>query len=409
MKSFLIRILGMLLPALVLLAMSGCGKRDNPAIPEGAPAGYIYDAVHEFDGITGAATAVWSMNPNRHVDVYTPPGYGDQIVGKRYPTLYLLPGYDGEPSFYFEYGNENYYLAADIAKIADRLIASGEIKPLLIVMPDAAILYGGSFYANSTLAGQWENMMSVELVNYIDNTYRTLVAKESRGIGGHSSGGYGAIRMVMKHPELYNSVSAMDAPLDFSGGGCDTCGIKAFFKQYLDESKINNSNENFLDTDTAADTTRHTPNFRRQPAKLLLYSMAATFSPAPLNLANKFGTLQIALPFDHLGATNAPIWDVWMQNDMYSWLDNDTYKANLQQFSNKIYLETSAADVNRFNVQTLRFEQKLSQPGIQIQYTAAQYGTYSGYDARSRSFLYDRLEHILKFHDKLLRDRDGKF
>jgi S-formylglutathione hydrolase FrmB len=404
MKSDFRKMVGALLLLVALLLAAGCAKRENPALPEAPPTGYTWEPTHQYPGLDDSV-AIWSETPSRYVDVYTPPGYGDQIVGKRYPVLYLLPGYDGEPSFDFRFGNENYYAVASIAKIADRLIASGEIKPIIIVMPDASIQYGGSFYANSTLAGRWENMMSTELVNYIDQTYRTLVAKESRAIGGHSSGGYGAVRMAMTHPELYNSVSAMDAPLAFKGD-CDTCGIRAFFKQYLDESKIT-THEEFMGTDTAANTSRQTLEFRLQPAKLLLYSMAATFSPGPKDVTTKFGNLQITLPFDYRGIVSQPIWDKWLQNDLYGWLDDATYVSNLQTFSNKIYFETSDHDVNGFNDQTRLFEQKLTAKGIV--YAPARYSGYAGYDARSRSFLYDRMEYILKFHDKLLRDRDGQY
>ncbi|MCX6833181.1 MAG: hypothetical protein NT028_13825, partial [candidate division Zixibacteria bacterium] len=64
-------------------------------------------------------------------------------------------------------------------------------------------------------------------------------------------------------------------------------------------------------------------------------------------------------------------------------------------------------DVNMFNQQTQLFEQKLTTLGID--YESSTFSKYEGYDAQSRTFLYDRLEYILKFHDKHLRDRDGKY
>ncbi len=396
MKS-VYRIIGISLLVIIILSV-GCVKRDNPVVPETPPAGQVAWFTHQYDGLTGA-NSVWNRYPARRVAVYTPPGYDFEKIGPRYPTLYLLPGFDGEPSFSFEYGNETYYLAASIAKVADRLIASGEIKPLFIVMPDASIPYGGSFYANSTLAGKWEDMMSVELVHKIDTLtttdtrpgsgFRTLAAKESRAIGGHSSGGYGAIRIAMTNDSLFNSVSAIDAPLALTG-------IQELFGPYLNESGITTEEQY-----QAADTT----GFRAKPYKVLFYSMAATYSPAPKTNDTGLGSLRISLPFDFHGNVVDSVWDKWLANDLYGWLDNATYKSVLT--NQNLYFETSDHDVNMFNQQTRLFEQKLTSLGIN--YQSATFSIYAGANAQSRTFLYDRLEYILKFHAKHLRDRDGKY
>jgi len=402
MKS-VYRIIGISLLAIIILSV-GCVKRDNPVVPEAPPAGLVAWFTHQYDGLTGT-NSIWNRYPARRVAVYTPPGYDFEKIGPRYPTLYLLPGFDGEPSFNFEYGNETYYMAASVARVADRLIASGEIKPLFIVMPDAAIPYGGSFYANSTLAGKWEDMMSVELVHKIDTLtttetrtgsgLRTLAAKESRAIGGHSSGGYGAIRIAMTNDSLFGSVSAIDAPLAFDGSG-SFGGIKELFSAYLEESGIA-TEEQYQATDTAG--------FRTQPNKILFYSMAATYSPAPKTAAEGLGNLQISLPFDYHGNVVDSVWNRWLTNDLYRWLDDATYQNILK--NQNLHLESSDHDVNMFNQQTQSFEQKLTTLGID--YDPSAFSKYEGSDARSRTFLYDRLEYILKFHDKHLRDRDGKY
>jgi S-formylglutathione hydrolase FrmB len=402
MKS-VYRIIGISLLAIIILSV-GCVKRDNPVVPEAPPAGQIAWFDHQYDGLIGSNSA-WAQFPSRRIAVYIPAGYDFQLIGPRYPTLYLLPGFDGEPSFNFEYGNETYYLAASIAKVAARLIASGEIKPMFIVMPDASIPYGGSFYANSTLAGKWQDMMSVELVHKIDtislNNYRqgsrlrTLAARESRAIGGHSSGGYGAIRMALTNDSLFNSVSAIDAPLDFNGSG-SFGGIKELFNAYLAESGIT--------TDSlyqAADTA----GFRADPYKVLFYSMAATYSPAPKTSTKGLGNLLISLPFDYQGNVVQSVWDNWLANDLYGWLDNTAYQNVLKD--QHLYFETSNSDRYFFNTQTQKFLEKLTTLGIS--YGSAQFTKYEGSNAQSRTFLYDRLENILKFHNKYLRDRDGNY
>jgi hypothetical protein len=68
-------------------------------------------------------------------------------------------------------------------------------------LPDSKTVYLGSFYSSSATTGDFERYISHDLVAYIDAHYRTLPTRESRGLVGHSMGGYGASRIGMKHPE----------------------------------------------------------------------------------------------------------------------------------------------------------------------------------------------------------------
>ena len=381
---------------LLLLLVAGCTRRDNPTIPEAPAVGQVSQGTHQYFGLS-PDSSLWSQFPSRWVAIYTPPGYDFNTTGARFPVLYLLPGYDGEPSFYYRFGNENYYRTSSIAAVADELIASGEIKPMFIVMPDASIYYGGSFFNNNDLAGKWENMMSYELVDYIDaedqSRIRSIVSKESRAIGGHSSGGYGAVRIAMKYPDLYNSVSAIDAPLAFEEGD-----MPQLFQSYLDESDITTEAQ-FFDTDTTG--------FRvnKQQYKMLLYSMAASFSPAAYDNTTLFGRLQIALPFDYQGTVDQTVWNQWLTNDLYSWIDNATYSGNLN--GQNLYFESSDHDQNNFNLQTRAFVEKLHD--LNINHQDATFTKYPGADAQSRTFLYDRIAGILKYHNRYLKDQNGNF
>jgi S-formylglutathione hydrolase FrmB len=84
-------------------------------------------------------------------------------------------------------------------------------REMILVMPNAHTRYAGSFYGSSVATGDWETFITRELVSYIDSHYRTLAARDSRGLAGHSMGGYGAIRLAMKYPEVYSSAYAMSA------------------------------------------------------------------------------------------------------------------------------------------------------------------------------------------------------
>jgi enterochelin esterase-like enzyme len=140
-------------------------------------------------------------DPVRDVYVYLPPGY-DTDTGKRYPVIYFLHGYGVTAKFY-----------ADTMKLPgaiDEAIAAGS-TPAIVVLPDAMTLYNGSMYANSATTGDWETFIARELVGYIDKHYRTLAKRDSRGLSGHSMGGYGTLRIGMKYPEVFSSLYAMSS------------------------------------------------------------------------------------------------------------------------------------------------------------------------------------------------------
>jgi S-formylglutathione hydrolase FrmB len=87
----------------------------------------------------------------------------------------------------------------------------GAAKELILVMPNAYTRYEGSMYSNSATTGNWEDYIVSELVAEIDRRYRTIGNAGSRGLAGHSMGGYGAIRIAMRHPDVFSSIYVMSA------------------------------------------------------------------------------------------------------------------------------------------------------------------------------------------------------
>jgi len=145
-------------------------------------------------------------SPERHVSIYLPPGYGKE-KNHRFPVLYLLHGFTN--SDYRWYGIEGGTTFVNLPVAADSAIAAGE-REMIIVMPDAFTKYQGSMYSNSTTTGNWEAFIAQDLIAYIDSNYRTIAHRNSRGLAGHSMGGYGAIRIGMKYPHVYSSLYAMN-------------------------------------------------------------------------------------------------------------------------------------------------------------------------------------------------------
>jgi S-formylglutathione hydrolase len=138
------------------------------------------------------------------VAVYLPPSY-DTAPAKRFPTLYLLHGFLGHKEVWTTSG----YQGMRLQPLMDEMIKSGKIREMVVVVPNGWNAYGGAFYTNSSLTGNWEDYIHRDLVQNIDANYRTMARPESRGIAGHSMGGYGAVTLAMKHPEVFSAVYAL--------------------------------------------------------------------------------------------------------------------------------------------------------------------------------------------------------
>lgn len=132
----------------------------------------------------------------RRVTIYLPPNY-DQTTN-RYPVIYFLHGFTESDSVMISpYGFDT---------LLDKAIISGLIRPVIVAMPNEYTLYRGSFYTNSSLTGNWADFTSKDLVRYVDEHYRTLSNKDSRGITGFSMGGGGAIKLGMLFPDVFSVV-----------------------------------------------------------------------------------------------------------------------------------------------------------------------------------------------------------
>jgi enterochelin esterase-like enzyme len=137
---------------------------------------------------------------DRDVAVYLPPSYktsGD----RRYPVVYLLHGFTDDVNRWW--GVKPHFV--NVPVVMDKALNAG-VKEMVVVMPDALTRYQGSMYSSSVTTGDWEDYIAKELVAYIDAHYRTIANPGGRGLAGHSMGGYGAIRIGMKHPEVFSSL-----------------------------------------------------------------------------------------------------------------------------------------------------------------------------------------------------------
>src|ERR1051326_9182802 len=142
-------------------------------------------------------------SPDRRVTISLPPSYAAERA-RRYPAIYLLHGYSGTDATWTG-------RIANVPEIGDRVFGAGAAREMIVVMPDGDSIYRGSMYSNSVTSGDWERYIADDLVAYVDAHYRTLANRASRGLAGHSMGGYGTMRIAMKRPDAFASIYSLSA------------------------------------------------------------------------------------------------------------------------------------------------------------------------------------------------------
>lgn len=136
---------------------------------------------------------------DREVAVVLPPGY-DRNRSRRYPVIYALHGYSIDaPQWMRE---------IHLPATAEGAFARGTPE-MILVLPSSKNAYNGAFYSNSVTTGNFENFIADELVAAIDARYRTLARRESRGLLGHSMGGYGAARIGIRRADRFGALYVM--------------------------------------------------------------------------------------------------------------------------------------------------------------------------------------------------------
>src|SRR5215831_17881119 len=136
---------------------------------------------------------------DRDALVFLPPSY-NQDRTRRYPVVYALHGYS--------IGAEQWSQEIHVPQTIEGAFAKGSHE-VIVVLPDSKTVHNGSMYSSSVTTGDFENYVAHDVVAYIDAHYRTIAARESRGLVGHSMGGYGATRIGMKHADVFGSLYIM--------------------------------------------------------------------------------------------------------------------------------------------------------------------------------------------------------
>jgi S-formylglutathione hydrolase FrmB len=136
---------------------------------------------------------------DRDVFVFLPSTYAKE-KSRHYPVVYALHG--------FSIGAEQWTHEIHVPQTLEGAFAQGA-KEMILVLPDSKTLHNGSMYSSSVTTGDFEKFISHDLVAYIDAHYRTIPDHTSRGLVGHSMGGYGATRIGMKHADVFGALYIM--------------------------------------------------------------------------------------------------------------------------------------------------------------------------------------------------------
>ena len=300
---------------------------------------------------------------DRDVIVFLPPSY-QKDKKRRYPVVYALHGYS--------IGAEQWTHEIHVPQTVEGAFAKGS-QEMIVVLPDSKTVYNGSMYSSSITTGDFEKFIWHDVVNYIDAHYRTIPNRESRGLVGHSMGGYGASRIGMKHPEVFGALYIMSpccmSPMTGGGPGpVDQIKERAI----AGEKKA-------AAAKSPADLAAQSPGFGAAQ-----YATAAAWAPNPKNpplyfdLPTKDGIPQPEVVAKY--AANAPLSFV------------DQYIGNLKQYR-AISMDVGDQDGLRFDA--IKLHTLLDNYGI-----ANNFEIYSGTHV---SAVADRFQnHVLPFFSKNL-------
>ena len=230
---------------------------------------------------------------DRDAFVFLPPSYEKEKT-RRYPVVYALHGYS--------IGAEQWSHEIHVPQTIEGAFAQGAGE-MIVVLPDSKTAHNGSMYSSSITTGDFERFIAHDVVAYVDSHYRTLPERTSRGLVGHSMGGYGAARIGMKHPDIFGSLYIM-SPCCLSARGAGPAG--ADLEKAVASMKAPSDGESL-------------PFFTR--AQL---ATAAAWSPNPKN-----PPLFLDLPTKD-GAPQADVLAKWAANAPLAFVDQ--YVGNLREY-----------------------------------------------------------------------------
>ncbi len=178
-------------------AVTGTSMNTPPTVPIATRSTGSFSTV-TIESATLAKNLIGEKT-ERTINIYLPPSY--DTSDKHYPVVYFLPGF------------EDTTMGVSLPSSVDALIEAGTVQEMIIVIVPGNNQLGGSFYVNSPSTGNWEDFVVQEVVGYVDSHYRTIAQSGSRGISGHSMGGFGSLNIAMRYPDVFGVVYSLSPGL----------------------------------------------------------------------------------------------------------------------------------------------------------------------------------------------------
>lgn len=279
----------------------------------------------------------------RMVPVYLPPSYDGR---KRFPVIYLLSGFASTGLSFMNYS----FGRQTVPEMADELIRDRRMDETIIVMPDCMTRYGGSQFVDSSATGRYESYMTGELVEHIDRAFMTIPEGRHRAIAGKSSGGFGAIRLAMRHPGLFAAVACHSGDMAF-----DLCYRQNFTAAARALEKHRRSIAAFF---TQWEQLDKKP--RSEFALLDIIAMSAAYSPDPSRPAPE----NMRLPFDPRTCSIIPeVWEEWLSFDPVEMIRQQNHQDALGTLK-ALFIDCGSLDEYNLQFAARRFTDLAAAAGI---------------------------------------------
>jgi pimeloyl-ACP methyl ester carboxylesterase len=220
------------------------------------------------------------------------------------------------------------------------LLRDGLAEEAVLVFPDCFTRLGGSQYVNSAYLGNYEDYLIAELVPFVDEELRTK-GDGFRGLFGKSSGGFAALRLGMRHPELFSALASHSGDVSF-----DLCYLPDFPKAARGLVQAGGFDA-FLEAFES-----HEKKKGEQIHVLNICAMAAAYSP----LEDGSG---FELPFEeNCLELNEEVWRRWLDFDPLEMLKSQKHREALRKMK-LLYLDAGTLDEWNLDFGARRFSKAL--------------------------------------------------
>ncbi|MFH2050165.1 MAG: hypothetical protein ABIJ12_12020 [bacterium] len=421
--------------ALTLLVAISCtdrGANNHDPIPPSS-GGPVEGYDHQFNELY---VQIANQPQKLYMSVYIP---NQDLQQSPLPLVLLLPPQGGSEHYYYDHG---------LKQLADKLIAEGTIIPMAIACIKADRTFGGYFWAGNSGggSGDYDQIMgSKVLENFVTKSQGLILADDPSkcGIGGVGTGAYGAFRAALINDHKFSSITVTDGPLDFDGADGNSGWISMFDDVLIEQGLVgythgpgelswtdlfDSSFVNQLSRIIIGGSIAFSPHDTLCIARDFYFDYLGYYAP-PTNIPiidtlteypytdTLFTQIrwQLAdsttlckrivkpedwdfdfhLPFDSTGQPYAPIWNMWLRNNLETIL-SDSGNSRLNGVD--IWIGTSPEQALSYREQTTAWINHLESQGFDPE--VYEYSGYEGHPATSDQYIYELMEQMLIFHSR---------